>query len=295
VSARILDGRKTAAEIKEQLAAKVVELKNKGCIPHLSVVLVGEDPASKVYVGMKQKACEKIGIDSETIRLNAETKQDDLLNLVNKLNNDDTVHGILVQLPLPKHIESKKVLELILPEKDVDGFHPINRGRLAVGEECFLPCTPAGIQQLLLRNDVNPAGKHLVVVGRSAIVGLPFAPMMMQKKPGANATVTVCHTGSGNLKRYTKQADILVAAAGRPDTITADMVSPGCVVVDVGVNRVNDPDSSKGYRLVGDVDFENVKEVASAITPVPGGVGPMTIAMLLSNTLQAAEKLCKNE
>jgi len=293
VSARILDGRKTAAEIKEQLATKVVTLKSKGCIPHLSVVLVGEDPASKVYVGMKQKACEKLGIDSETIRLNADTKQDDLLNLVNKLNNDDTVHGILVQLPLPKHIDSKKVLELIRPEKDVDGFHPVNRGRLAVGEDCFLPCTPAGIQQLLLRNDVNPEGKHLVVVGRSAIVGLPFATMMMQKKPGANATVTVCHTGSGDLKRYTKQADILVAAAGRPNTITSDMVSPGCVVVDVGVNRVDDPDSPKGYRLVGDVDFENVKEVASAITPVPGGVGPMTIAMLLSNTLQAAEKSCK--
>ncbi len=294
MNARIIDGRKTATEIKEQLAAKVEELKAKGCIPHLSVVLVGEDPASKAYVGMKQKACEKLGIDSETIRLNAETKQDDLLNLVKKLNNDDTIHGILVQLPLPKHIDSKKILETISPGKDVDGFHPINRGRLAVGEDCFLPCTPAGIQQLLLRNEVNPEGKHIVVVGRSAIVGMPFAIMMMQKKPGANATVTVCHTGSVNLKTFTTQADIIIAAAGRPNTITADMVKPGCVVVDVGSNRIDDPSSPKGYRFIGDVDFENVKEVASAITPVPGGVGPMTIAMLLNNTTQAAEKLCKH-
>ena len=272
---------------------KVDSLKEKGCTPHLSVVLVGEDPASKVYVGMKQKACDNIGMSSETIKLDVDTTEEYILDLVEKLNNNDKVHGILVQMPLPKHISSSKVIETIRPDKDVDGFHPVNRGRLAIGEDCFVPCTPAGMQELLLKYGFDPSGKHVVVVGRSGIVGMPFSVMMAQKRKGANATVTICHTGSSDLKSYTTQADILVAAAGRPKTITADMVKDGVVVIDVGVNRVDDPESTKGYRLVGDVDFEPVKEKAAAITPVPGGVGPMTIAMLLKNTIKAAESLCK--
>ena len=293
MSAIIIDGKKTAAEIREQLKLKVDSLKEKGCTPHLSVVLVGEDPASKVYVGMKQKACDNIGMSSETIKLDVDTTEEYILDLVEKLNNNDKVHGILVQMPLPKHISSSKVIETIRPDKDVDGFHPVNRGRLAIGEDCFVPCTPAGMQELLLKYGFDPSGKHVVVVGRSGIVGMPFSVMMAQKRKGANATVTICHTGSSDLKSYTTQADILVAAAGRPKTITADMVKDGVVVIDVGVNRVDDPESTKGYRLVGDVDFEPVKEKAAAITPVPGGVGPMTIAMLLKNTIKAAESLCK--
>lgn len=292
MSAIIIDGKKTAEEIREQLRDKVVALAEKGCVPHLSVVLVGNDPASQVYVGMKQKACEQIGMSSETIKLEESTSEEYLLDLIAQLNENVKVHGILVQMPLPKHIDSNKIIEAIVPEKDVDGFHPVNRGRLAVGQDCFVPCTPAGMQELLIRYGHDPAGKHVVVVGRSSIVGMPFAIMMAQKKKGANATVTICHTGSGDLMPYTRQADILIAAAGRPGTITAGMVKEGVVVIDVGVNRVDDPESPKGYRLVGDVDFEGVKEKAAAITPVPGGVGPMTIAMLLKNTVKAAQQLC---
>jgi methylenetetrahydrofolate dehydrogenase (NADP+) / methenyltetrahydrofolate cyclohydrolase len=293
MSAIIIDGKKTAAKIKEQLKFKVDLLKQKGCIPHLSVVLVGEDPASKVYVGMKQRASEKLGMSSETIKLDENTTEEYLLKLVDRLNKDDKVHGILVQMPLPKQIDSSKVIEAIRPEKDVDGFHPVNRGRLVSGEDCFVPCTPAGMQELLLDYGFDPAGKHVVVVGRSGLVGMPFFIMMAQKKKGANATVTICHTGSGDLKPFTQQADILIAAAGRPNTITADMVKDGVVVIDVGVNRVDDLTAEKGYRLAGDVDFESVKEKAAAITPVPGGVGPMTIAMLLKSTIKAAENLSK--
>jgi methylenetetrahydrofolate dehydrogenase (NADP+) / methenyltetrahydrofolate cyclohydrolase len=293
VSAQIIDGKAAAEKIHVDLSADVSSLAEKGCYPRLEVVLVGEDPASKVYVGMKQKACEKVGIISNTTRMPAETPEAELLAMVEALNLDERVHGILVQLPLPKHISEKKVIEAISPEKDVDGFHPISRGRLVAGEETFLPCTPAGMQMLLQEYNIDPKGKHVVVVGRSGIVGMPFAIMMMQKKMWANATVTVCHTGSGDLKPYTTQADILIAAAGRPNVVTGDMIKPGAVVIDVGVNRVDDPTAKRGYRLVGDVDFDAAVEIAGAITPVPGGVGPMTIAMLLKNTVVSAKKLCK--
>ena len=293
MSAIIIDGKATAEKIHLQLAGEVKSLGDKKCFPRLEVVLVGEDPASKVYVGMKQKACDKVGIISNTTRLPAETPQDELLALVHKFNSDADVHGILVQLPLPKHISEEKIIEAISPEKDVDGFHPVNTGRMVAGQDCFLPCTPAGMQELLKEYNFNPKGKHVVVVGRSNIVGKPFAMMMMQKKEWANATVTVCHTGSGDLKPYTLQADILVAAAGRPKVITGDMIKPGAVVIDVGVNRVDDPAAKRGYRLVGDVDFTAAVEIAGAITPVPGGVGPMTIAMLLKNTVVSAKKFCK--
>ncbi|MBN2413503.1 bifunctional methylenetetrahydrofolate dehydrogenase/methenyltetrahydrofolate cyclohydrolase FolD [candidate division KSB1 bacterium] len=291
MSAKIIDGKIIAGEIYREIEAELQELKSKGITPNLTVVLVGDDPASQVYVGMKQKACEKHGLGSETICLPKETSEKELLQLVEKLNNDPAVHGILVQLPVPKHINSKKVIDAIKPEKDVDGLHPINRGRLAVGDNCFIPCTPAGVQQMLIRSGIKTEGQHVVVVGRSSLVGLPFALIMMQKKEGANATVTVCHTGSGDLKRYTKEADILVAAAGKANVITADMVKPGCVIIDVGTNRVDDPTAKRGYRLTGDVDFENVKEIAGTISPVPGGVGPMTIVMLLKNTIKAAKQL----
>jgi len=291
MSAKIIDGKLIAGEIYQEIEAELRELKQKGVTPNLTVVLVGDDPASQVYVGMKQKACEKHGLGSETIRLSKETTEQELLQLVEKLNNDPSVHGILVQLPVPKHINSKRIIDAIKPEKDVDGLHPVNRGRLAVGDNCFIPCTPAGVQQLLLRSGFKTEGQHIVVVGRSSLVGLPFALMMMQKKEGANATVTVCHTGSGDLKRFTKEADILVAAAGRANVITAEMVKPGCVIIDVGTNRVDDPAAKRGYRLTGDVDFDNVKEIAGAISPVPGGVGPMTIVMLLKNTVKAAKQL----
>jgi len=294
VSAKIIDGKKIAEEIYQEIIVEISELKEKDCTPHLTVILVGDDPASLVYVGMKQKACEKYGLGSETIRMSGDTSEEELLKLIARLNNNPAVHGILVQLPVPKQISPKKVIESISPDKDVDGLHPVNRGRLAIGDDCFLPCTPAGVQQLLLRNGFRTEGKHIVVVGRSSLVGLPFALMMMQKKEGANATVTVCHTGSGDLKRYTKEADILVAAAGRANIITADMVRVGCVIIDVGTNRVDDPTAKRGYRLTGDVDFENVKEVAGAISPVPGGVGPMTIVMLLKNTIKAAKVLSGN-
>lgn len=293
MSARIIDGRATAEKIHLQLAGEVKLLAEKKCCPRLEVVLVGEDPASRVYVGMKQKACEKVGIISTTTRMPAETTQEKLLALVQQFNNDDSVHGILVQLPLPKHISEETIIEAISPEKDVDGFHPVNTGRMVAGQDCFLPCTPAGMQELLKAYNFDPKGKHVVVVGRSNIVGKPFAMMMMQKKEWANATVTVCHTGSGDLRPYTTQADILIAAAGRPKVITGDMIKPGAVVIDVGVNRVDDASAKRGYRLVGDVDFDAAVKVASAITPVPGGVGPMTIAMLMKNTVDSAKKFCK--
>ena len=293
MSAIIIDGKKVAEGIQTELSAETAALKERGVFPRLEVILVGDNPSSKAYVGMKQKSCEKVGIRSTTTHLPKETTEHELLEWIARFNADDAVHGILVQLPLPPQISEKSILEEILPEKDVDGFHPINRGKLAAGEDTFVPCTPAGMQELLKAYNFNPAGKHLVVVGRSGIVGLPFAVLMMQKKPWANATVTVCHTGSGDLTRYTRQADILAVAAGRPNTVTGDMIKPGAVVIDVGVNRVDDPSTERGYRLVGDVDFESAKEAAGAITPVPGGVGPMTIAMLLKNTVLSAKKFSK--
>jgi len=274
------------AELKQETA----KLKEKGIVPGLGVILVGEDPASKSYVTAKERACEEIGIYSDDNRLPAETSQRDLLALVEKMNNDPKINGILVQLPLPKGLDESEVLLAIDPAKDVDGFHPMNVGKMVVGEKAFLPCTPHGVIQLLIRSNVKLEGAEVVIVGRSNIVGKPLANMLIQKSPTGNATVTVCHTRTRNLAEHTRRADIVIAAAGRPGTITADMVKDGVVVIDVGVNRVEDPTKKKGYRLVGDVDFEAVKEKASLITPVPGGVGPMTITMLLYNTVQSAKK-----
>ena len=290
MSAELLLGKPTADLIYQDVQRDLEKLLKAGIEPQLTVVLVGEDPASKVYVGMKEKACKKLGLGSETKNLPADTSEKDLLALIDALNADASVHGILVQLPLPKHISSQKVIERISPDKDVDGFHPVNRGRLVAGQDCFLPCTPAGVQQLLIRNGYETAGKHIVVIGRSLIVGLPFSIMMMQKRPDANATVTLCHTGTQNLVEHTLHADILVVASGRPNTVSGDMVKSGCIVIDVGVNRIKDDTAKRGYRLIGDVDFDTVEPRAKAITPVPGGVGPMTIAMLIHNTIKAAKR-----
>lgn len=290
MTAKIISGVEIAAEIRAELKEKVKELKEKkGITPGLGVILVGEDPASVSYVRSKSRGSEEVGIYSETIRLPADTTEEQVLEAVDRLNKDPKFHGILVQLPLPKQIDESKVLNAIQPIKDVDGFHPVNVGKLLIGEPNYLPCTPHGIQQLLVRSGYDPAGKHVVICGRSNIVGKPLAAILMQKKPGANATVTVCHTRTKDLPSMTKQADILVAAMGRPKTITADMVKDGVVVIDVGVNRVEDATRKRGYRLVGDVDFDAIKEKAAAITPVPGGVGPMTVTMLLVNTAKAAQ------
>ena len=291
MAAKILDGNKVAQEMRAEMAEEIRALKEEhGITPGLAVVLVGDDPASQVYVRNKGRACEQVGIRSDTYRFPADYPEEELLGLISKLNEDPEVHGILVQLPLPEHIDEEKVLYAIDPNKDVDGFHPVNVGKLMIGKPGFLPCTPHGIQQLLLRSGIEIEGKHVVVVGRSNIVGKPVAMILVQKQKGANATVTICHTGTKDLGYHTRQADILIVAAGRPKTVTADMVKEGAVVVDVGVNRVEDPSSKRGYRLVGDVDFDSVKEKASAITPVPGGVGPMTITMLLRNTIDAAKR-----
>ncbi|MDF7805957.1 bifunctional methylenetetrahydrofolate dehydrogenase/methenyltetrahydrofolate cyclohydrolase FolD [Pontiellaceae bacterium B12219] len=290
MSAKIIDGKQIAAEIREELKAEVAELKEQGVVPGLGVILVGEDPASQSYVTAKERACETIGIFSDDNRLPADTTQEELLKLVNRMNDDPKINGILVQLPLPKHIDEAAVLLAIDPDKDVDGFHPMNVGKMMVGEKAFLPCTPNGVVQLLLRSGVETAGAHVVVVGRSNIVGKPVANMLLQKKEGANATVTLCHTRTKDLAFHTRQADIIIAASGWPNTITADMVKDGVVVIDVGVNRVEDASRERGYRLVGDVDFEEVKEKAALITPVPGGVGPMTITMLLFNTVESARR-----
>jgi len=288
MTAKIIDGKAIAAEMQEEMKIEVKSLKAKyNLIPGLAVALVGDNPASRVYVNMKKKACARLEIYSEEHKLPRDTLEQDLLELINKLNANEKIHGILVQLPLPDHINEDKVLNAIDPAKDVDGFHPVNVGKLVIGKPSFLPCTPYGIQQLLLKSGIQIEGKHVVVVGRSNIVGKPVALILLQKAQGANATVTVCHSRSGDLSYYTKQADILIAAIGRAKMITGDMIKQGAVVIDVGVNRVNDPSSERGYKLVGDVDFEEVKEIASAITPVPGGVGPMTITMLMHNTIKA--------
>jgi methylenetetrahydrofolate dehydrogenase (NADP+) / methenyltetrahydrofolate cyclohydrolase len=290
--AEVIDGAAIAASIRAEVARRVKALRNRGVRPGLAVILVGDDAASHVYVRMKGKACEEAGMHSVTMRLDASTSQEELLSEIDALNADPLVHGILVQMPVPKQIDADAVVRRIRPEKDVDGFHPINVGKVFIGErDGFSPATPAGVQQLLLRSSVDTAGKHCVILGRSNIVGKPMAALMVQNGPGGNATVTVCHSQTRDLAEHAKRADILIVAIGRPRTVTADMVKPGAVVIDVGVNRVADHKAKKGYSLVGDVDFEGVRKVASKITPVPGGVGPMTIAMLLSNTLRAAERV----
>jgi methylenetetrahydrofolate dehydrogenase (NADP+)/methenyltetrahydrofolate cyclohydrolase len=290
MAAKIIDGKQIAVDMRAELKAEVEKLKAKGIVPGLAVVLVGDDPASKSYVTAKEKACEEIGIYSDDNRLPAETTQQQLMSLVYKLNKDSKIHGILVQLPLPKQIDESKVLLAIDPDKDVDGFHPVNVGKMVVGEKTFLPCTPHGIVQLLLRSKVKLEGAEVVIIGRSNIVGKPLANMLIQKSPTGNATVTVCHTRTKNIAEHVKRADIIIAAAGRPNNITADMVKDGAVVIDVGVNRIEDATKKKGYRLVGDVDFDAVSKKASLITPVPGGVGPMTITMLLYNTVESAKR-----
>ena len=291
MSAQIISGTRIAKEIRAEVAEGVRELRERNAItPGLAVVLVGDDPASATYVRNKGRACEEAGIFSETFHLPAATTQGEVLDLVERLNADSRFHGLLVQIPLPDQIDEDAVLLAIDPVKDVDGLHPFNVGRLVEGSPTFLPCTPAGIQQMLLRSGYDPEGAHVVVCGRSNIVGKPVAILLMQKAAGANATVTVCHTRTKDLVATTRLADILIVAAGRPNTVTADMVKEGAVVVDVGMNRIDDPSRERGYRLVGDVDFQAVAEKAAAITPVPGGVGPMTIAMLLRNTLLAAER-----
>ncbi|MHC4857551.1 MAG: bifunctional 5,10-methylenetetrahydrofolate dehydrogenase/5,10-methenyltetrahydrofolate cyclohydrolase, partial [Planctomycetota bacterium] len=268
MTAQIIDGKQVAADMRAELKEKVAQLKDKGVTPGLAVVLVGEDPASKSYVTAKERACEEIGIYSDDNRLPAETTEGDLLALIDKLNKDPKINGILVQLPLPKHIDEDNVLLAIDPAKDVDGFHPVNVGKMVVGQDAYLPCTPHGVIQLLLRSNVKLEGAEVVVVGRSNIVGKPVANMLIQKAATGNATVTVCHTRTKNMAEHVKRADIIIAAAGWPNTITADMVKDGAVVIDVGVNRVEDATKKRGYRLAGDVDFEAVKEKASLITPV---------------------------
>ncbi len=289
MTAQIISGTEIAKQIREELKQEIAELKDKyNLIPGLATVLVGEDPASQSYVSGKEKTSLALGIYSERHDLPAETTQEELLALIDRLNKDPKIHGILVQLPLPKHLNETEVLYAIDPKKDVDGFHPVNVGRLMIGEPDYLPCTPHGIQQLLIRAGVKLDGAEVVVVGRSNIVGKPIANILLQKKEGANATVTVCHTRTRDISFHTKRADILIVAAGRPKAITADMVKEGVVVIDVGVNRIGKTAEGKSI-LVGDVDFDAVKEKAKAITPVPGGVGPMTITMLMMNTVRAAK------
>jgi methylenetetrahydrofolate dehydrogenase (NADP+)/methenyltetrahydrofolate cyclohydrolase len=290
MAAEIIDGKAIAAAIREEIRTEVEELSRAGVVPGLATVLVGDNPASATYVRAKQRACEKAGIASRDIRLPESVSEAELLETVAGLNADEAVDGILVQLPLPRQIDDRRVIMSINPDKDVDGFHPVNLGRLLAGEDAFFPCTPYGILVMLERSGIDVEGRHVVVVGRSNIVGKPLAALLMQKRGGANATVTVCHSRTADLAAHTRRADILVVAAGRRGMITADMVGEGAVVVDVGINRVDDPAAKRGYRLVGDVDFDAAAVRASRITPVPGGVGPMTIAMLLSNTVRAARE-----
>ncbi len=295
MSARILDGVALGKTIRAEVAAEVARLGGNGRRPGLAAVLVGEDPASSVYVRSKGKATEEAGMYSETIRQPATISEDELLGIVDRLNGDPRIHGILVQLPLPKHIDSEKVLRRLDPAKDVDGFHPTNVGKLVTGDRtAFRPATPYGVQQMLLRSGIETKGAHAVIVGRSNIVGKPMANILIQQGPGGDATVTVCHSRTRDLPAVTRSADILIAAIGKAEFVTADMVRPGAVVIDVGINRVDDASNPKGYRLVGDVAYGPVAEIASAITPVPGGVGPMTIAMLMQTTLQAWQQLEKS-
>ena len=286
---KLIDGKQLAQNLRGEIAAGVERLKaEKGVTPGLAVILVGDNPASVSYVTAKEKACAEAGMLSREIRLPAETTEADLVALVGELNDDPAIHGILVQLPVPKHISDKAVIDAIAPEKDVDGFTPVNVGRMMIGEQCFLPCTPHGIIKLIEFSGMDVRGRHAVVIGRSNIVGKPVAALLSRKE--TNATVTLCHTGTPDVGKFTREADVVVVAAGRPNTLTGDMLKPGAVVIDVGVNRVPDATKPKGFRLVGDADFESCAKVAGAITPVPGGVGPMTITMLLWNTLESARR-----
>ncbi len=284
----LINGKKFAADIRNELKGKISQLKAEvKNVPGLVAIIVGEDPASQIYVASKGKACEEIGMRTTTEKLSADISEAELLSLIQSYNQNNDYQGILVQLPLPKHINEDKVIETISPKKDVDGFHPISVGNLVIGKDTFASCTPAGIQELLIRYKIETKGKHVVVVGRSNIVGKPIANIMLQKTEGANSIVTIVHSAAKEISYYTKQADILIAAIGKAEMIKADMVKDGVAVIDVGINRIDDPTKAKGYRIVGDVDFQNVSKKASFITPVPGGVGPMTIAMLLSNTYKA--------
>ena len=286
---KLIDGKQLAQNLRGEIAAGVERLKaEKGVTPGLAVILVGDNPASVSYVTAKEKACAEAGMLSREIRLPAETTEADLVALVGELNDDPAIHGILVQLPVPKHISDKAVIDAIAPEKDVDGFTPVNVGRMMIGERCFLPCTPHGIIKLIEFSGMDVKGRHAVVIGRSNIVGKPVAALLSRKE--TNATVTLCHTGTPDVGKFTREADVVVVAAGRPNTLTGDMLKPGAVVIDVGVNRVPDATKPKGFRLVGDADFESCAKVVGAITPVPGGVGPMTITMLLWNTLESARR-----
>ncbi len=285
---QLIDGKKIASDIRQELKTKIDELKSKGkSVPGLVAILVGTNPASQIYVSSKSKACEEIGMKTKVEQFPATLSEKELIEVIEKYNSDKEYHGILVQLPLPKHINENKIIEAISPKKDVDGFHPMSVGNLVIGKDTFVSCTPAGIQELLKRYYINTRGKHVVVVGRSNIVGKPIANLMLQKNDYANSIVTVCHSAAQDLSYFTKQADVLIAAIGQPEMIRGDMVKDGVVVIDVGINRVEDKTTSKGYRIVGDVAFDEVAPKASYITPVPGGVGPMTIAMLLSNTFKA--------
>lgn len=287
MSATIIDGKAIAAQVRGEVAEKVSALKAKGITPCLAVILVGENPASVSYVTGKQKALAEVGMADRSLHLPESTTEEELLKIIDDLNKDTAVHGILVQLPLPEHINEEKVLLAIDPEKDVDGFHPMNVGNLVIGKKAFLPCTPHGIIVLLEKMGIETSGKHAVVIGRSNIVGKPVSLLLARKE--TNCTVTICHTGTKNMAEMTRQADILIAATGRPHTVTKDMVKPGAVVIDVGVNRIPDDTKKSGFRLTGDCDYADLLETASFITPVPGGVGPMTIAMLMFNTLESAE------
>jgi methylenetetrahydrofolate dehydrogenase (NADP+)/methenyltetrahydrofolate cyclohydrolase len=287
----LIDGVAIAKAVRADVAKETAELKAKGITPGLTVVIVGEDPASQSYVKSKEKASIEAGMKGETIKLPASTPQSELEALIDRLNADSSVHGILVQSPLPKHMDANTVVRRIAPHKDVDGFHPVNVGKLLIGEkDGFAPCTPAGVQELLVRYGIDTSGKEVVIIGRSNIVGKPMAALLVQSGKGGDCTITVCHSRTKDLAFHTKRADIVIAAIGKPEMLTGDMIRPGAVVIDVGINRVDDPGSAKGYRLVGDVHFESARRVASHITPVPGGVGPMTIAMLLKNTVRAAKQ-----
>ena len=295
MSGIIIDGKEVASKVRESLKDRILNLKNKGITPGLAVILVGEDPASKSYVKAKERTCKELGMYSSDNKLPENIKQDELLALVKKCNNDPKIHGILVQLPLPKHIDEQLIIESISPNKDVDGFHPVSVGKMVLGQDTFVSCTPNGILKLMEYSKIETSGKHVVIVGRSNIVGKPMSNLLIQKSPTGNATVTVCHSRTKDLKNHTLQADILIAAVGVPEIIKKDMVKDNCVVIDVGVNRVEDSSKKRGYRLVGDVEFETVKDKASFITPVPGGVGPMTITMLMFNTVESAERELSKE
>lgn len=295
MTAKIIDGRQIAADIREELKKEVSDLQKDGIVPGLGVILVGDDPASKSYVKAKEKACAEIGIYSDNVKLDADTSNEQLLEVVKHMNEANKINGILVQLPLPDQCDENEVIMAISPDKDVDGFHPISIGKMVAGQDTFLPCTPYGVVEMIKRSGIETQGANTVIIGRSNIVGKPLANLLLQKGEGRNSTVTVCHTGTKDIKKHTLEADIVIAAAGRPNTLTADMIKEGAAVIDVGVNRVEDSSKKSGYRLVGDVDFEAVKEKASFITPVPGGVGPMTITMLMYNTVLSAKKNAQRE